>query len=188
MGTRTAKMDPETERSLLIRWTRDRDVAARDRLVASQQSLVVAIANRHGRSAQAVADLVQEGNLGLLHALDRFDLDRGVRLSTYATWWVRAFMLRFIERNRGLIRGTTTANRTRLFYQLERTRQRLIAAGDDVTRQTIADAMGVSVDDVAAMEALRVPTTSLDAPLPGRDGGSISRIDAVADQTPGPEE
>lgn len=187
MAAKTRTLDAQTEHALVTRWASGGDVAARNRLVAAHQAFVARVAKRYGRSTQHTADLIQEGNLGLIHALDRFDPERGVRLATYAAWWIRAYVLRYLEHNRGLVRGATTANRSRVFYQLEKTRQRLAADGEEVSREAVAFALGVDVQDVVAMEALRA-TASLDAATPANDGPGTSRIDLVVDQRPRPDE
>ena len=179
-------LDAKTEHALCVRWARNRDPEARDQLIAAQQPIVHRIAGRYCRTPAVYADLVQEGNLGLMHALERFDPDRGVRLVAYASWWIRAFVLRYLEHNHGLVRGATTASRSRLFYQLARTRQHLAAAGEDVSRATIADALGVEEKDVDAMELLRRPTASLDAPAD--KGGTTALLDGLADWGASPEE
>jgi RNA polymerase sigma-32 factor len=131
---------------------------------------------------------VQEGNLGLLQAIDRFDPERGLRLATYAAWWIRAYILRYVEHNDRMVRGTTTKARLRLFYQLERTRQRLLARGEDPTASAIARELGVDDSDVVAMELLAPPIASLDARVPGHDGEAPARIDRLADDAASPEQ
>jgi RNA polymerase sigma-32 factor len=183
-----SRIDIETELELARRWSTNRDPAARDRLILSHQFVVRHQARRHRCGGCSVADLEQEGNIGLLRAIDRFDPDRGVRLATYAVWWVRAFMLRFIERNSGMIRGATTTSRTRIFYQLGRTKERLLAHGEDASREGVARALGVEEADVIAMELLRAPTASLDAPDSGFDREGGRRIDRVAAPNETPEQ
>jgi RNA polymerase sigma-32 factor len=187
-ATQLSRLDAETESTLARRWRDDRDPVARDRLLLCHQFVVRSQARRHRYAGCSVADLEQEGNIGLLRALDRFDPDRGVRLATYAAWWIRAFMLRFIEHNSRMIRGATTTNRSRLFYQLGKTKERLLAEGEDASRAGVAKALGVDEQDVVAMELLRAPTASLDAPAAGfeRDGGRM--VDRVADADATPEQ
>ena len=185
---RETRLDATTECQLIRRWAEDRDSHARDRLVASMLPLVRRIARRHRGNGCTVADLEQEGHLGLLAAIDRFDPDRGVRLATYAAWWVRAFVLRFVEHNARLVRGATTSQRLRLFYQLGRTKQRLAADGQDTSPAAIAEALGVPERDVVAMEMLRKPAASLDAPLPSSDGQPRSGVDRLADEADNPED
>ncbi len=183
-----ARLDADTERALARRWLVDRDPVARDRLLVAHQFVVRQQARRYRCAGCSVADLEQEGNLGLLRAIDRFDPDRGVRLSTYAAWWVRAYILRFIEHNSRIIRGATTTNRTRLFYQLAKTKDRLAAEGEDASCERVAAALGVNERDVAAMEMLRAPIASLDAPVPGFERDTGSRMDRIAAEIETPEQ
>lgn len=142
-------------------------------------------ARRYRSRECTLADLVQEGNVGLLHAMERFDPARGVRLSTFASWWVRAHMLRYVERNSRIVRGATTAARRRLFYQLAKTTASLSQDGSLPGTQEIAEALGVSVQDVEAMESLRAPTASLDVPAHEDD---VTRMERVSDPAPSPED
>ncbi len=128
---------------------------------------------------------MQEGNVGLLGALRRFDTTRDVRLSTFASWYVRAHMLRFVERNCGVVRGATTTARRRLFYQLSRTREALAQGGGVPTRAELAEALGVAEDDVQAMEQLKAPATSLETPT--QDEGRAA-MEQMQDPTPTPED
>lgn len=179
-------MDATTECDLVRRWTAHADTRARDRLVASLQPVVRRIAQRHHGEGCGLPDLVQEGNLGLLAAIDRFDHNRGVRLSTYGTWWIRAFILRYVEHNARIVRGTTTSDRLRLFYQLGRTKQRLEADGRDTSAASIAAELGVGEHDVVAMEMLRTPTASLDAPVRTANGSPRAMLDRLPDEAESP--
>ena len=185
-ASQLTRLDADTEAALARRWRDDRDPVARDRLLRFHQFVVRSHARRHRYAGCSTADLEQEGNIGLLRAIDRFDPDRGVRLATYAAWWIRAFILRFIEHNSRMIRGATTTNRTRLFYRLGKTKERLLAEGEDASREGVAKALGVDEQDVIAMELLRAPTASLDAPAAGfeREGGRMVDRVATADATP----
>lgn len=142
-------------------------------------------ARRYRSRECTLADLMQEGNVGLLQAMERFDPGRGVRLATFASWWVRAHMLRYVEHNSRLVRGATTAARRRLFYQLAKTTAALSQGGSLPTTGDIAEALGVSVEDVEAMETLRVPAASLDTPT---SDDEVSRMERVSDPAPSPED
>ena len=179
-------LDAATEQFLAERWLTLHDPDARSKLVASQQRLVARIARRFRGYGCNEPDLVQEGNLGLLRAVDRFDPTRGVRLSTYAAWWIKAYILRFIEHNSRMIRGATTTDRLRLFYQLSKAKERLVSSGEPVTAAAIAHALGVSERDVVEMEQLRRPEVSLNAPV-SREPGSMSGMDRLPDAGPTPE-
>jgi RNA polymerase sigma-32 factor len=186
MSVSTLRLDAETELALARRWATSRDPEARDRLLLSHQHVVRQHARRYQCSGCPFADLVQEGNLGLLRALERYDVERGVRLATYAAWWIRAYILRFVERNSRIVRGTTTPDRTRLFYQLGKTKERLAAAGEDATPQSVARALDVDEQDVVAMELLQSRVASLDAPAFELDGAR--RIERIAADVETPEQ
>ena len=186
VSTQGARLDAEDEIALARRWAATRDPEARDRLLLAHQHVVRQQARRYRCFGCPFADLVQEGNLGLLRALDRFDVERGVRLATYAAWWIRAYILRFVERNCRLIRGATTPDRTRLFYQLAKTKERLVASGEEPTPEGVARALDVDEQDVVAMELLQGRVASLDAPAFELDGAR--RIDRLAADVDTPEQ
>ncbi len=179
------ELKAEQERALFDDWKATGAERLRARIVGSQQGMILLWARRYRSRECSLADLVQEGNVGLLYAMERFDPGRGVRLSTFASWWVRAHMLRYVERNSRIVRGATTAARRRLFYQLAKTTAALSRGGSLPSSEEIADALGVSVRDVEAMETLRAPTTSLDAPAHEDD---VARMERVSDPAPSPED
>jgi RNA polymerase sigma-32 factor len=156
--------------------------------------LVIALAARFRHYGLPVSDLVQEGHVGLLEAAARFDPDREVRFSTYATWWIRASMQDFILRNWSIVRGGTSSAQKALFFNLRRLRARLTRDGrtlsDRTVFATIADAIGVSTADVEMMDArLSTPDMSLNAPLNASEGETASeRVDFLVDDKPLPDE
>ncbi len=138
--------------------------------------LVVKIAEEYSRSEDQLMDLIQEGNLGLLHALGKFDPDRGVKLSSYAAWWIRAYILKFVLANFRVVRLGTTLAQRKLFYKLRRERERLERDGNEVNVTQLAEALDVRPTDVAEMEMrLASPEVSLDAPARGSGMASGSR-------------
>ena len=177
--------DAEQERTLFLRWKDGGVSSALSRLVRGQQSVITLWARRYSSRECSLADLVQEGNVGLMQAMERFDPDRGIRLGTFSSWWVRAHMLRFVERNTRLVRGATTSARRRLFYQMAKTTAALSRDGSTPDTSEIADALGVSVEDVNAMSSLRTPAVSLDTPM--RDDDTVC-MERVCDPAPSPEE
>ncbi|MHB2169472.1 RNA polymerase factor sigma-32 [Alsobacter sp. R-9] len=183
----------EDEHALAVRWKDEGDEDALHRLAAAHMRLVIAIAARFRHYGLPMADLIQEGHVGLLEAGARFEPDREVRFSTYATWWIRASIQDYILRNWSIVRGGTSSAQKALFFNLRRLRARLsqAAAGDDTVdiHQGIADAVGVSRADVALMDArLSGSDMSLNAPLTDESNGATERMDFLVDTAPLPDE
>ncbi|MCG8624088.1 MAG: RNA polymerase factor sigma-32 [Proteobacteria bacterium] len=169
------------------------DEKALHALVMAYTRLVVAIAARFRHYGLPMADLIQEGNVGIMQAANRFDLTREVRFSTYAVWWIRASVQDYVLRNWSIVRTGTTAAHKSLFFKLRHLRARINdqqGHGDVMTdegRQQIADTIGVNISDVAHMEGrLSGVDTSLDAPV--GEEGDMCRVDLLADTRPNPEE
>jgi RNA polymerase sigma-32 factor len=183
----------ENEHELAVRWKDQHDENALHQLAAAHMRLVIAIAARFRHYGLPMADLIQEGHVGLLEAGARFEPDREVRFSTYATWWIRASIQDYILRNWSIVRGGTSSAQKALFFNLRRLRARMSqAAGSDSTvdiHQQIATAVGVSRTDVAVMDArLSGSDMSLNAPLTQDNDGSTERMDFLTDTAPLPDE
>jgi len=184
----------EEEHALAIRWKEQRDQQALHRLAGAHMRLVIAIAARFRHYGLSMADLIQEGHIGLLEAAARFEPEREVRFSTYATWWIRAAVQDYVLRNWSIVRGGTSSAQKSLFFNLRRLRARLARETDGIGREaiyrSIAGAVGVPVEDVAQMDArLSLPDASLGAPV-GHDGeeGGSARITFLVDGRPLPDE
>jgi RNA polymerase sigma-32 factor len=183
-------LERDQERSLAVLWKDGRDENALHQLASAHMRLVIAIAARFRHYGLPMADLIQEGHVGLLEAAARFEPDREVRFSTYATWWIRASIQDYILRNWSIVRGGTSSAQKALFFNLRRLRARLTRNGDervsDKVHQDIATALGVSKADVATMDArLSGPDLSLNAPLIDDDSGSgAQRMDFIPDTAP----
>src|SRR5690606_8718982 len=154
--------------------------------------LVIAIAARFRNFGLPMSDLIQEGHVGLLEAAARFDPDREVRFSTYATWWIRASMQDYILRNWSIVRGGTSSAQKALLFNLRRLRARLATGSEPLTKETlyhqVSIALGVSEADVAMMDSrLSAPDSSLNAPL-ADDAGSGERMDFLISDAPLPDE
>jgi RNA polymerase sigma-32 factor len=181
----------EEEKDLAIAWIGRKDERALHKLAHAHMRLVIAIANRFRNYGLAMPDLIQEGHIGLMEAAARFEPERDVRFSTYATWWIRASIQDHVLRNWSIVRGGTSSAQKALFFNLRRLRARITqAAGSnsslDAVYSEIAIAVGVSKTDVATMAArLSGPDTSLNAPLSeqGMDGAS-DRMDFLVDSKP----
>lgn len=183
----------EQEQDLACRWRDHRDEAAMQELVAAHTRQVVALASRFRHYGLPLNDLVQEGTLGLMQAVNRFQPDRAVRFSTYAGWWIRAAMQEFILRNWSIVRLGSTAAQKSLFFNLRRLRARVLAekpghtALDTDGLRRIAEELSVPVDDVAQMEQrLTAGDQSLNSTL--SPDGDDEWQDFLPDNGPTPEE
>lgn len=166
-----APITREEEHVLAVRWRNEGDVEAGRRLVLSNLRLVVKIAMEYRRSWTNLLDLVQEGNLGLLQAVQRFDPDQGVKLSSYAAYWIRAYILKYLIDNIRMVRlGSSRAER-KLFFRLNREKRELERLGYEVGPKLLAERLDVSEEDVLHMEQrLAESDLSFDAPVAGTDG------------------
>lgn len=177
----------EEEQDLSRRYRATGDREALFRLVTSNLMQVVRVALSFRRAARNLLDLVQEGNLGLLAAIERFDPELGVRLPTYAAWWIRAYIVKFLLDNVRLVRVGTTNARRKLLRNLRQEKSRLEAAGFEVGPKMLADHFNVSEADVMDVErALHSQDVSLDAPL--NDSEDRTRGDLMAATGPTVEE
>lgn len=183
----------DEEHDLAVRWREDHDQAALHRLTSAHMRLVIAMAARFRNFGLPMSDLIQEGHVGLLEAASRFEPDREVRFSTYATWWIRASMQDYILRNWSIVRGGTSSSQKALFFNLRRLRARLAQSSDSRPRAEIfaeiASAIGVSPTDVELMDSrLSGPDMSLNAPIHEAEGGAADRQDFLVDGVPLPDE
>lgn len=179
----------EEEQELARRYRETGDRDAMFRLVTANLILVVRIAMSFRRAAKNLLDLIQEGNVGLLQAIDRFDPEMGNRLPTYAAWWIRAYMVKFLLDNVRLVRVGTTNSRRKLLRNLRKEQARLEAQGFDVGTKMLAEHLDVSENDVKEVQAaLASHDVSMDAPMPGGDEDGRNRGDLMAEPGPDVEE
>jgi RNA polymerase sigma-32 factor len=175
-------LDPSEERALAEEYAATGDVQAAARLVTSNLRLVVKIAFEYRRAYRNIMDLIQEGNIGLMHAVKKYDPTRGVKLSSYAGWWIRAYILRFVLNNWRLVKLGTTQAQRKLFFNLNKERARLQAMGIEPTSATLAERIGVNEREVVDMQRrLQADDLSLDATLSDGDGRPFTRMDMLAD-------
>ena len=157
---RGIRLDRSAELELIRRWQEERDRLARDVLVKDHQPLVSAIARSYWRYWADVDDLQQEGNLGLLEAIDRFDRSRGTRLAAYARPWIRAAILRFLVDNVRLVRVGRTRGERRIFFGINDAERLLGAQGAEPTPEALAARLGADPAEVESM-AWRLGHTDL---------------------------
>jgi RNA polymerase sigma-32 factor len=181
----------DDERALAERWRDARDEQALSALTRAHMRLVVAMAARYRRYGLPMTDLMQEGHIGLLEAAARFEPERDIRFSTYASWWIRAAIQDFVLRNWSIVRGGTSSGQKSLFFNLRRIRARLAREHPEeaahATLARVARELGVAAADVAAMDArLSGADMQLDAPISGEDGPA--RGESLIDPAPRPDE
>jgi RNA polymerase sigma-32 factor len=178
----------EETQSLAQDFVATQDAAKAARLVTANLRLVVKIAYEYRRAYKNILDLIQEGNIGLMQAVKRYDPYRGVKLSSYAAWWIRAYILRFILNNWRLVKLGTTQAQRKLFFNLRKKRAELQALGIDPTDAEVAKQLNVSESDVAEMEVrLQASERSLDAPIGDGEGRATAKIDTMPSSVEGPE-
>jgi RNA polymerase sigma-32 factor len=175
----------EEEHELAVKLAEHGDTDAARRLIEANLRLVVKIAYEYRRAYRNLLDLVQEGNIGLMQAVRKYDPYRGVKLSSYAAWWIRAYILKFILNNWRLVKIGTTQAQRKLFFNLRKEKERLEQLGFSPTPALLAENLDVAEKDVIEMEKrLSAPDASLDAPMPGGedDGGARTRMDFLPNE------
>ncbi|HEU6438305.1 MAG TPA: RNA polymerase factor sigma-32 [Nitratidesulfovibrio sp.] len=182
-------LKPDEEFDLARRVQEQGDSDAAFRLVTSHLRLVVKIAmDFQRRWMQNVLDLIQEGNVGLMRAVNKFDPEKGIKFSYYAAFWIKAYILKFIMDNWRMVKIGTTQAQRKLFYNLNKERQRLIAQGYDPDAATLSEKLNVTVEQVIEMEQrLDSSDMSLDITV-GEDSGGATRMDFLPALGPGIEE
>lgn len=175
-------LDRDEEHALAVRLVEEGDTTAARRLVEANLRLVVKIAYEYRRAHRNLLDLIQEGNMGLMQAVRKYDPYRGVKLSSYAAWWIRAYILKFILNNWRLVKIGTTQAQRKLFFNLKKEREKLEQLGFHPEPALLAERLDVREKDVIEMEKrLAAPEASFDAPLGQADGESMrTRHDVIA--------
>lgn len=183
-------LEAEEEYMLAKSWREHGDKEAAHKLVTSHLRLVCKIATGYRGYGLPLADLISEGNIGLMKAVKKFEPDRGFRLSTYAMWWVRAAITEFVLRSWSMVKMGTVAAQKKLFFSLRKTKSQLkiMDTGELSPGQTkqLSDALNVSEDEVVTMNRrLASRDVSLNAPV--SDEETMEFQDTLVDETPSPE-
>ncbi len=177
--SRFVPLSREEEHELAVKYheTQDRETAYR--LVTSNLKLVVKIAMIYHKVYRNLLDLIQEGNLGLIQAVKRFDPYRGTRLPTYAAWWIKAYILKFLLDNARMVKIGTTNTRRKILMNLNREKRELEAKGIAPTSKLLAENLGVDEQELREVEqGMTGMDISLDAPI-GNDDGDTHYIDTL---------
>jgi len=178
-------LPPEEEFKLARRMHDSGDMNAAKSLVSANLRLVVKIAYEYRSYTTNLLDLIQEGNVGLMKAVSKFDPTKGARLGYYASWWIRSYILKYLLENFRLVKLGTTQSQKKLFYHLMREKERLEAQGLAAGPKLLADRLNVREKDVIEMEQRlghRGGEVSLDAPVgDGDEGRVVSHVDLLED-------
>lgn len=173
-------LSPEEEHELAVRVRMDNDQEAAFKLISAHLRLVVKIAmDFQRRWMKNVLDLIQEGNVGLMKAVQKFDPDKGIKFSYYASFWIKAYILKFIMDNWRMVKIGTTQAQRKLFYNLNKERRRLESQGFDPSTLNISKGLNVSESDVIEMgQRLGQQDMSLDATV-GEDDTGATKLDFI---------
>lgn len=181
-------LTPEEEKALAVRYAETQDVDAAARLVTANLRLVVKLAYEYRRAYRNMMDLIQEGNMGLMQAVKKYDPYRGVKLSSYAAWWIRAYMLRYILSNWRMVKLGTTQAQRKLFFNLNKEKAKLSAMGIEPTHGEIARRLEVTEKEVEEMDKRMARSdASLDTPVNESDGRQISRVELLPGEALAPD-
>jgi RNA polymerase sigma-32 factor len=187
---RFALLEREQEYALAKRWREHGDRDAAHRLVTSHLRLAAKVAKSYRGYGLPISEIISEGNLGLMQALNRFEPEKGFRFSTYAIWWIRASIQDYILRSWSLVKIGTTASQKKLFFKLRSTKSKIAALENSDLRPDqvtlIATAFGVKDQEVIDMNRRLGGDTSLNAPI--HEEGQVGEWqDLLVDERPSPE-
>jgi RNA polymerase sigma-32 factor len=183
------KLSRERERELIGRWQQRKDRRAAEELAETSLRHVVFIALKYKRYGVPVDELIAEGNVGLMRALDKYDPDQGTRFSTYACYWIRSLVIAGVLRSRSLVSGGTGVFNTRTFFKLrrERAKARSLLGESEAADVMVASAMSVPQEKLRLMEQ-RVESFDLSLDAPQSAEGSATLMDGLAAETEQPGE
>jgi RNA polymerase sigma-32 factor len=179
-------LEPQEEFKLAKRWREHGDRNAAHKLVTSHLRLVVKIAMGYRGYGQPISEVISEGNVGLIQAVERFEPEKGFRLTTYAMWWIKASIQEYILRSWSLVKMGTTGNQKKLFFNLRKAKSRISALDEGDMRpdqvEIIAKRLGVTEQDVVEMNRRLGGDASLNEPI-REDGDSGEWMDWLVDDS-----
>ena len=188
---RQALLSKEDEINFIKDWQLSKNQKSLNKIVSAHLRLVISIANKFRNYGLPINELVQEGNVGLMKAVDKFDLDRDVRFSTYSSWWIKAAMQTFILKNWSIVRIGTTAAQKSLFFKLKTIMSKIEKDNDssfnDYHQQKLAEDIGVKFKDIEDMKGrLSGSDQSLNATF--SENSELELQDLLVDQRASPEQ
>ena len=177
----------EEEHRLAVEYKEYGKVEAAYKLVTANLRLVVMIAREYQKAFRNLLDLIQEGNMGLMEAVKNFDPYRGVRFPSYAVWWIRAYMIRYIMNDWRMVKIGTTQAQRKLFFNLQKEKERLETEGLTPGPKLLAQRLNVKEDEVVEMEQ-RLASRDLSVDMPMGDEEEATLLHFLPDQKESPEE
>ena len=188
---RQALLSKEDEINFIKDWQLSKNQKSLNKIVSAHLRLVISIANKFRNYGLPINELVQEGNVGLMQAVDKFDLDRDVRFSTYSSWWIKAAMQTFILKNWSIVRIGTTAAQKSLFFKLKTIMSKIEkdnnSSFNDYHQQKLAEDIGVKFKDIEDMKGrLSGSDQSLNATF--SENSELEIQDLLVDQRASPEQ
>ena len=180
-------LNREDEHELAVRYKEYGDVGAAYKLVTSNLRLVVMIAREYQKAFKNLLDLIQEGNMGLMEAVKNFDPYRGVRFPSYAVWWIRAYMIRYIMNDWRMVKIGTTQAQRKLFFNLQKEKEKIEAEGLTPGPKLLAQRLNVKEDEVVEMEQ-RLAGRDLSVDVPIGDDEEATLLSFLQDTKKTPEE
>ncbi|MEM6786994.1 MAG: sigma-70 family RNA polymerase sigma factor [Myxococcota bacterium] len=176
----------ERKTELATRWRRDGDRRAGERLLNANLRTVIPIARRYLRSGEPFDDLVGEGNLGIVHALQKYDPDKETRFATYASFWIRTYLTRYVRRTRSMV-SSSVHDQALLYTKIRRERSRITVTETDEleVRKQLSETFGVTAEEIQQLEArFSSRDASLDTPID--EGMGVMMRDTLVASTPDP--
>src|ERR671925_1774812 len=177
----------EEEHRLAVQYKEYGDLQAAYKLVTANLRLVVMIAREYQKAFKNLLDLIQEGNMGLMEAVKNFDPYRGVRFPSYAVWWIRAYMIRYIMNDWRMVKIGTTQAQRKLFFNLQKEKEKLEAEGLTPGPKLLAQRLNVKEDEVVEMEQ-RLGSRDLSVDVPMGDDDEATLLHFLPDDKQSPEE
>lgn len=184
---RYSVLSREEEHKLAVEYKEYGNLDAAYKLVTSNLRLVVMIAREYQRAFRNLLDLIQEGNIGLMEAVKNFDPYRGIRFPSYAVWWIRAYIIRYLINDWRMVKIGTTQAQRKLFFNLQKEKEKLEAEGFTPGPKLLAERLNVKEGEVIEMEQ-RLANRDLSTDVPVGEDGEATLLSFLPDTSANPEE
>lgn len=184
---RFALLSREEEHRLAVQYKEYGDLDAAYKLVTANLRLVVMVAREYQKAFKNLLDLIQEGNMGLMEAVKNFDPYRGVRFPSYAVWWIRAYMIRYVMNDWRMVKIGTTQAQRKLFFNLQKEKEKIEAEGLTPGPRLLAQRLNVKEDEVVEMEQ-RLSSRDISVDVPIGDDEDTTMLNFLQDAKQTPEE